>query len=1464
MVEAEIKTRIREAINGFSNENLSANALKLFQTLGYNTDRQNPFTERTFRFFKEEFLEGNTCFNEEKAKAKEWKEVDLLFQLTKDEVAGPHGVMDAGQVNRGQMESYLFFAIELTNAGCSRTTLAQITRQVNKVFAMPVMILFKTGGSLTLAIIDRRLHKRDERKDVLEKVTLIKDIDIANPHRAHIEILFDLSLDELRRKHEHEQKHKLSGFEELHKAWRKALDTQELNELFFKELSDWYFWAMQNVSFPDDVEKNESTRNATSLIRLITRIVFIWFIKEKKLVPDVLFDRKALGLILKEFSKDKNSHGYYQAILQNLFFGTLNQEMNERGFVKDGPFVENRSTYGVKNLFRYADRFSIGEDEALALFKDIPFLNGGLFDCLDKENDEGKVQYADGFSRNPKKQAIVPDFLFFGPEEECDLNAVYDTKNKKYEVKGLIHILSGYKFTISENTPVEEEIALDPELLGKVFENLLASYNPETHSTARKRTGSFYTPREIVDYMVDESLMAILTPALSKGEGEDLTPALSKGEGEDLTPALSKGEGEDLTPALSKGEGEVPGYITTSPDIYKVLKPLTIENRQHATEAEAILWEELRNRKLGFKFRRQHPVDKYIVDFICLSANLVIEADGDYHNSEEQRESDKVRTERLQDLGYRVLRFKNESILKNIQNVLSSIKTALSNPPSPLESESGALSNPPSPLERGPGGEVKLRHLLSYSENPNPFNPKETEILIKAIDACKILDPACGSGAFPMGILHKLVHILHQLDPGNKLWKDRQIEKVLAVDDAALREHMVGDIEAAFENNELDYGRKLYLIENCIYGVDIQPIAIQISKLRFFISLIVDEDVNRDKENYGVRSLPNLETKFIAANTLIGLDKPEQRMLKNPAIDKLEKELKELRHRYFSAKNRTEKLACQKKDKTLRLKISDLLVLDGFPREAAKQIADFDPYDQNASSPFFDFEWMFGLKAEKAGDGVFDIVIGNPPYVQIQNFSGMQQQKDWERQNYETYARTGDVYCLFYERGYRLLTAGGVLTYITSNKWQRANYGKAMRKFFMANGAISQLIDFGDSPIFKNATTYTNILVWHKVTREVKARAWDLSKTYASDVSLKDLLAQQGECEPLFNEESFLILTNEQTAIKKRITEIGVPLKDWNISINYGIKTGLNEAFIIDRKKKDELIARDPKSADIIKPILRGRDIKRNKAEFANLWVIIAKFGLHEDIKKKYPVIFQHLANFKSRLEDRGQCRYGRSGNSKQNQNYPGQHHWLELDNNPKDDYTALFNQDKIVWAETSMDNQFCLVGKDFFLEKTSFFLVPGNKYLLGVLNSHVTRFFLDTLVSKMRGGYFSMSKIYIEQIPIPHIAAESQLPFEILVDMILFAIEHGMNSDASTLEWVIDVMTYGLYFEPEMKKSHCYINDRIAEFIKPFTPVDTDDFKTEYIKTFIKFCDKDDTIRHGLVHSHLVKPVQVILGDKK
>ena len=290
--------------------------------------------------------------------------------------------------------------------------------------------------------------------------------------------------------------------------------------------------------------------------------------------------------------------------------------------------------------------------------------------------------------------------------------------------------------------------------------------------------------------------------------------------------------------------------------------------------------------------------------------------------------------------------------------------------------------------------DVLLHNLVSYSaENPFEGQPEIQKKIIKALDNCKILDPACGSGAYPMGILRKMVQILHKIDPNNKEWKQRQIDKVEKaidelelLDDTEIKEKSISDlksqikdIEASFADNDLDYGRKLYLIENCIYRVDIQPIATQISKLRFFISLVVDQKVNKYKKDFGIRPLPNLETKFVAANTLIGLDKPKEGDFSGSLFDKkevrkLEKQLKKVRHSLFSIKTPSRKRELRDEDKKLREKISILLAED-FGNETAKLLANWDPYDQNTSSSFFNKEWMFDLT-----DG-FDIVIGNPLYI---------------------------------------------------------------------------------------------------------------------------------------------------------------------------------------------------------------------------------------------------------------------------------------------------------------------------------------------------------------------------------------------------------------------------------------------------------------------------------------------------
>lgn len=976
---------ILEAIKRFSAGDLTQNSLALFETLGYNTVRQAPLDTSSYPVFKETFITDRP-FNEERAKTAEWKHVDLLFQLSKEEILQQTSLFDTGRVDQTIIETYLFFTIDLSNDHYSRTELSQITREVNRLFPMPAMILFKHGETLTLSVINRRLHKRDDSKDVLEKVTQIKDISIQAPHRAHIEILFDLSFDELKRRH------KVTNFVELHNAWQKTLDTKELNKRFYRELANWYFWAMEHVQFPDDIEKNTDVRNATNLIRLITRVVFIWFIKEKHLVPEQIFERKFINKILKDFLVSEKSHNYYNAILQNLFFGTLNQKIEDRKFANEGDISVNVKEYGVKNLFRYPGMFRVHKDEVLDLFKDIPFLNGGLFDCLDKTEANGKVIYGDGFSRNSNKRATIPDFLFFGDEKDVDLNKVFGTKNRRYTTKGLINLLAGYKFTVTENTPIEEEVALDPELLGKTFENLLASYNPETQTTARKQTGSFYTPREIVNYMVDESLREYLKQA--------------------------------------------------------------IEDKSD--------------------------------DF-----------------------------------------------------------------------------------------EVKIRDLFSYNENKNPFPVPVTRKLIEALNQCKILDPACGSGAFPMGILHKMVHVLQKLDPDNSYWRELQEQKAVAetreaykIGDQKERDQRLTEISDVFENNSSDYGRKLYLIENCIYGVDIQPIAVQISKLRFFISLVIDQKPDMHKENYGIRSLPNLETKFVAANTLIGLEVPTADLFTahNP-VEKLQDELKATRHAYFNARNRDDKLKLQEDDHRICSEIaamisetllqnceSDIKRLEGqletnkaelnkllqkpedkeiientnllgevemtvykkgegrinklkasirkiekqietlksshntdTIQNVANQIASFDPYDQNQFAGWFEPEWMFGEDVKKG----FDIVIGNPPYGAGYSSSD----KEFFLKHYLSVRTIKgkqkgslDSFTLFIEQGFHSLRKSGNLIFIVPISITSSDSMTGIHNLMENNCEEIRVSSYAvrPQPVFQNAVVNTSILFFTKTSTKCK------------------------------------------------------------------------------------------------------------------------------------------------------------------------------------------------------------------------------------------------------------------------------------------------------------------------------------------------------------------------------------------
>lgn len=325
----------------------------------------------------------------------------------------------------------------------TRSQLAEIARAFNREFCYtPVVVVFRYAGAdgeyLAFANTERSKFKRDREGEKAGKVTLLRDIDINNTHSGHKKILADLKIPNA-------GKDRVDSFDKLYKYWQKVLDVSLLNKQFYKEVSTWYFHACKQVVFPKDAKPD----NQESLIRLITRLMFVWFLKEKGLVPDALFDKEDIQSILKSLEPQEST--YYKAILQNLFFATLNTE-GKREFIKESSGGRN-SRYMVHNTFRYQDYFQQPDRVIEDYFADIPFLNGGLFECLDRRDENEPEVRIDGFSNNSKNPLSVPNELFFGELQDVDLNADFGTSRKKYQVRGLVEIFKSYKFTIAENTP---------------------------------------------------------------------------------------------------------------------------------------------------------------------------------------------------------------------------------------------------------------------------------------------------------------------------------------------------------------------------------------------------------------------------------------------------------------------------------------------------------------------------------------------------------------------------------------------------------------------------------------------------------------------------------------------------------------------------------------------------------------------------------------------------------------------------------------------------------------------------------------------------------------------------------------------------------------------------------------------------------------------------------------------------
>jgi len=1232
MAGVDNKKAIQAAINAFSKGDLTSNALNLFKALGYNTERQAPLDRPTRQEFKETYGVNNKL-NEDKALFSDWRYIDLLFQLSKDEILKQTSLFDNNKVDRTIIETYLFFVIELAKDRYSRTELANITREVNKLFPMPAMLLFKHGQTLTLSVINRRLHKKDDNKDVLEKVSLIKDINIERSHRAHLEILFELSFDELKRKFD------FKNFVELHNAWQKTLDTKELNKRFYEELFKWYLWAVKNVEFPQIRPKSDLIDNIAhqneSVIRLLTRLLFCWFMKEKQqLIPDILFDRNEVTKILKNFNPNKkDSAVYYRAILQNLFFATLSVPIKERKYIRES-FHGANVDHGNQYVFRYQEEFN-NHKENLNLFKDIPFLNGGLFDSLDRRKDEDNPEEIrlDGFSSKPKKQAFVPDFIFWGAHKGIDLSKELDNPRRKNEtIHGVFDILNAYKFTIEENTPIEEEIALDPDLLGRTFENLLAYYAPETKSNARKQTGSFYTPREIVDYMVDESLFTY------------------------------------------------------------------------------------------FKHSLKHF------------------------------------------------------------------------------------------------GDEQLRNLISYTASETTLTTTETKEIIQAIESLKVMDPACGSGAFPMGVLHKLVWILHKIDPENKLWFDSLISRLPEYTQAEMRSRLGGE--------NWNYLRKLGIIQQSIYGIDIQPIAIQIAKLRFFISLVVEQKIkDTPQNNFGLLPLPNLDFKLVCANALISApDDFSGTSLQ--FTDKFSEQFAIETTKYFSAylprdkKKLTENLKAlvHAKMNEKLAEIEKRRVHTGdvrFSKHVAvqnKTLIEKKLWDarlwksygnlfKHESVGFFDTKYFF----PEVSDG-FDIVIGNPPYGA--KFSDME--KEYFKRIYKHQDYQPESFLFFTERSFFYLKDKGILSFIIPNTWLTNLKLVKIRKFLTSKNTIINISHYQKS-VF-DAVVDTEVVIFKKgYLNDNKIKVYN----HIDSSHVEEIIHDQDKWKHLNGGIVNIFATKEVQQVVDKIRVNCIPLSDV-CDVTTGMKpyqVGKGNPKQTKSEVENRIFDSVSKLDESYLPLLRGSDIDKFETRWAgDRWI---KYG-----------------------------------------------DWLA---EPR--YSAKFDsEEKIVIRQTG-DSLVATIDTHQFICMNNLHVINKKDdglslyFLLALLNSSILNFYFHYLNPEEGEALAEVKKENVENLVIRRPLNEK--PFATVTKYILLL--KILKKDSSFFQQLLDAMIYELYMPEVIRQSDCevltYLNqlpeiDEISEVSakKKFKVIE---------ECQRKLSDQNHPISEAMFKMDTIEEVRIIEGNE-
>jgi hypothetical protein len=753
---------------------------------------------------------------------------------------------------------------------------------------------------------------------------------------------------------------------------------------------------------------------------------------------------------------------------------------------------------------------------AVALECRIPFLNGGLFEPLN------------GYDwRNTA--ILLPNTLF-----------------TNQSASGIFDVFDRYNFTVDEAEPLESDVAIDPEMLGKVFENLLDVDD-------RAAQGAFYTPREIVHYMCQISLVHYLERSVQRA-GLPITLA-------------------DIEFLVYQGDQTLEYEQSRTPIVVRM--PASIRVSAHAKALDAALAE------------------------------------------------------------------------------------------------------------------------------------------------MTVLDPAIGSGAFPVGMMTEIVRLRQLL---GTYFSDHQSRTV--------------------------YDLKRHTIQHSLYGVDIAQGAVEIAKLRLWLSLVVDEDdVSR------IKPLPNLDFKIVVGNSLLGVQK---NVLNHFLFD----DLREAKRKFFGETDH---------DAKAQLKAE----IDAIIAELTNQSHQFDV-------DIFFHEVMATTPKRPGG---FDVVIGNPPYVQLQEFKGKPLQYQYKNAGYKSYDANGDLYCLFYEMGMNVLAEGASLCYITSNKWLRTAYGKSLRQVIADKNPLL-LIDMGRG-VFDSATVDSNIM--HIENCTFVNTLYACKPKMGVGYKLRNYVTDNAFAYEIRGSEPWFITTPAEQKVKDKIFARSMLLRDWKVKINYGVKTGINEAFIISSDIRREIIDSDPSSRELIKPILRGRDIQKYVVNWGGMWIISTFPSLNINIDKYVGIKNYLLNNFDIRQLEQSGKKY--KPELSFNARKLSSNKWYETQDSIA--YHGEFIKEKIVWKNIGQILRFSYDNEGYYAQNSTCILTGENiKYLVAFLNSKVAKFFLEN-------DNVNVSVQALEPLPIAVITPANQpvvTAIEACVERILAAKQHDIAADTCADEAQIDQLVYQLY----------------------------------------------------------------------